>query len=157
MNFYQQIGPLVFGTRLKRLSDYFLSEVNKVYFDNGIPFEASWFSVFYILDTHTSVSIHEIAGKLEVSHSAISQIIKNLEEKNLVALYPSLDDARKKLIYLSDNGKELLKTIKPIWLALDQVMADLLIENDVLKNLLEIETSFSKFPLNQRINKQIYV
>ena len=53
MNFYQQLGTLVFGTRLKKLSDYFLSEINKVYSDQNIPFEASWFGVFFLVRMHS--------------------------------------------------------------------------------------------------------
>jgi DNA-binding MarR family transcriptional regulator len=157
MNFYQELGPLVFGTRLKRLSDYFLSEINKVYADQGIQFEASWFGVFFLLDKHPSLSIFEIAETLEVSHSAISQMVKNLFERNLLVLTPSMDDGRKKYISLSNDGKVLLNKIKPVWLALDKAMNTLTEENDVLKNLLKIENEFNEFALNERIKSKLNV
>ncbi|MCP9768389.1 MarR family transcriptional regulator [Lacihabitans sp. LS3-19] len=157
MNFYQELGPLVFGTRLKRLSDYFLSEINKVYADQNIPFEASWFGVFFLLDKHESLSIYEIAETLEVSHSAISQLVKNLMERNLLILTPSVDDGRKKDIALSQDGIVLLKIIKPVWQALDQAMTALMDENDVLKNLLKIENGFNELALNERIKSKLNV
>ena len=151
MNFYQNLGSLVLGTRLKRQSDYFLTEVNKVYTDQGIAFEASWFGVFYLLSENGTLSIYEIAEKLEVSHSAISQLIKTLDEKELVIVNPSMDDARKKVINLSKNGLQLLEEIKPIWYALSSAMDEILEHNELLNSLLILEKQFSKTPLNQRI------
>ncbi len=157
MNFYQELGPLVFGTRLKKLSDYFLSEINKVYSDQNIPFEASWFGVFFLLDKYQRLSIYEIAVTLEVSHSAISQLVKSLEDKNLIILTPSVDDGRKKDIALGNEGKILLEKIKPVWQALDKTMVTLLQENNVLKNLIKIENGFSELALNERIKSKLNV
>jgi len=153
MNFYQKLGPLVFGTRLKRLSDYFLSEVNQVYASRGIPFEASWFGIFYLLGNQTELSIFEIAEQLEVSHSAISQLVKSLTEKGLLTLQPSSHDGRKKVIHLSKSGEELLQKIKPIWVALDKTMTDLLDKNKVLEQIFQLENKFDEIPLSKLINK----
>ena len=153
MNFYQKLGPLVFGTRLKRLSDYFLSEVNHVYASRGIPFEASWFGIFYLLDNQTELSIFEIAEQLEVSHSAISQLVKSLTEKGLLTLQPSAHDGRKKVIHLSQKGKELLQKIKPIWAALDKSMSALLKQNEVLEQIFQLENKFAEMPLSKLINQ----
>jgi len=157
MNFYQELGPLVFGTRLKRLSDYFLSEINTVYADLKIPFEASWFGVFFLLDKHGSLSIFEICKRLEVSHSAISQLVKTLTEKNLLLLQPSADDGRKKVIFLSKEGKQLVKKIKPVWQALEEALESMFQKNDVLKKLLKVEEGFLEEALNKRIKTKLHV
>ncbi len=158
MNFYQKLGPLVFGTRLKRLSDYFLSEVNKVYADLGIPFEASWFGVFYLLKQNESLSIIDMAETLEISHSAVSQLVKNLENKKLLEIKNSDDDGRKKLVRLTEEGKMLLEKIIPVWDSLSQTMADLL-ENEqskeALNSILAIEIAFQKQNLSNRIKKEL--
>ncbi len=157
MDFYQELGPLVFGTRLKRLSDYFLSEVNKVYSENGIPFEASWFGVFYLLDKHQELSIFEIAETLEVSHSAVSQLVKVLVAKQLINQQDSPYDGRKKVISFSKSGQELLTQIKPIWKALDQIMNELMVENKVLAELYKLEYKFVSSSLSTLVNQQIHV
>ncbi len=154
MNFYQKLGPLVFGTRLKRLSDYFLSEVNKVYADLGIPFEASWFGVFYLLKQNESLSIIDMAETLEISHSAVSQLVKNLENKKLLEIKNSDDDGRKKLVRLTEEGKMLLEKIIPVWDSLSQSMTDLLENeqaNQALNSILAIENAFQKQDLSERI------
>ena len=157
MNFYQEVGSLVFGTRLKRISDYFLAEINKVYADLDIPFEASWFSVFFLLDKHKSLSMYQIAEHLDVSHSAISQLVNNLKEKNLLQIIPSEYDGRKKEIAFTREGEILINKIKPIWQAIDQTMAVLMVDNEVLKNLLCVEEAFNEMALNERIKSKLYV
>jgi DNA-binding MarR family transcriptional regulator len=157
MNFYHELGPLVLGTRLKRLSDHFLSEVNKVYLDNNIPFEASWFGVFYLLDKHTELSIYEIAETLNISHSAVSQMIKTLQQKELVIMNTSSLDGRKKVISFSTQGIELLNKIKPIWKALDKTLNTLLNNNPLINDLLKLENELNNSPLSTLINQQIHV
>ncbi|MBK9509411.1 MAG: MarR family transcriptional regulator [Cytophagaceae bacterium] len=157
MNFYQKLGPLVFGSRLRRLSEGFLSEVNKVYADLGIDFEASWFGVFYLLDKNGELSIHEISEVLEISHSAVSQMVKTLNEKNLVALSPSKHDARKKIVVLTDSGKELLNQIKPVWEALEKTITEMTVGMEIFEHLMKIENDFLKKSLSQRIKNQMNV
>ncbi|MBK6976321.1 MAG: MarR family transcriptional regulator [Cytophagaceae bacterium] len=157
MNFYQKLGPLVFGSRLRRLSEGFLSEVNKVYADLGIDFEASWFGVFYLLDKNGELSIHEISEVLEISHSAVSQMVKTLNENNLVALSPSKHDARKKIVVLTDSGKELLNQIKPVWEALEKTITEMTVGMEIFEHLMKIENDFLKKSLSQRIKNQMNV
>lgn len=115
MQFYQNLGFLILGSRLRRMSEYYLSEVNKVYLAKNIPFDASWFPVFYVLTREKSVSLKAIATELMVSHSAISQLVKSLKEKGLVSTFPSEKDKRHQMVTLSKNGIDLLEQLKPVW------------------------------------------
>jgi DNA-binding MarR family transcriptional regulator len=157
MNFYQELGPVVFGTRLKRMSDIFLSEVNKVYADNDIPFEASWFGIFYLLDKHQELSIFEIAETLEVSHSAVSQLVKVLLAKQLIDQKASIYDGRKKVISLSASGLDLLIKIKPVWLALSKTMEEIMADIPILEEILQLENKFATENLSKLINKKLHV
>jgi DNA-binding transcriptional ArsR family regulator len=94
VNFYQQLGFLVFGSRLKRLGDTFIGDVNRIYKKHRIQFDASWFPVFYILSQKKEVSIKEISDELNVSHSAISQLVGSLQQKGLIRSVVSKADAR---------------------------------------------------------------
>ncbi|WP_343691952.1 MarR family transcriptional regulator [Chitinophaga sp.] len=141
MSFYSSLGFLVFGSRLRRLSEYFLSEVNKVYEQAGIPFEASWFPVFYILGKEQPMPLIDIAAQLEVSHSAISQLVTGLKKKGLVKTAPCPDDGRRQLVMLSKKGMDMLQQIQPIWTAITQAMTELADENKMSKQLLEAVTA----------------
>jgi DNA-binding MarR family transcriptional regulator len=144
MNFYQSLGFLVFGSRLKRLSDTFLNDVNLVYRSHNISFDASWFPVFYILSQKTEVSIKEISDELNVSHSAISQLITNLQEKGVIKSVVSKKDARHRVITFTSKGVKLLQKIKPVWDALQQAMEELVNENEQSKKILEALTAMEK-------------
>ena len=144
MNFYQSLGFLVFGSRLKRLSDAFLNDVNQVYKSHNISFDASWFPVFYILSKKPEVSIKEISDELNVSHSAISQLISSLQQKGLIKSVVSKKDARHKAVTFTARGIRLLQKIKPVWDALQQAMAELASEHTQSKKILDALTAIEK-------------
>lgn len=155
MNFYQSLGYLFFGSRLRRLSEIFLQDINKVYQSHEIPFEAAWFPIFYILSEKQNVSIREISDTLIISHSAVSQMISTLIDRGYVTTIADLDDARKKLICFTGQGRALLKEVKPVWEALKQAMEQVGAENKhskvLLEALTELENTLNETPLNIRV------
>ena len=155
MSFYASLGYLVFGSRLRRLSEYFLMEVNKVYEQSGIAFDASWFPVFYILSRQQNIPLIDIAEQLEVSHSAVSQLITGLKKKGLVKTAPCPDDGRRQLVMLSKKGEELLQQVQPVWKAITEAMKELTDEHKQSKLLLEavsqVENAVQETSLSVRI------
>lgn len=159
MNYYQSLGYLVLGSRLKRLSEVFLSEINKAYRAEGLVFETTWFPVFYLLSANNSLSIQELSEQTEVSHPAASQLITNLKSKGLVATTTSPDDARKQLIKLTPDGKKLLKKIIPIWDAIRETMEDVAggkaAADAFLEELSIIETAFKSVDVAAKIKEKL--
>lgn len=155
MNFYASLGYLVFGSRLRRLSEYFLMEVNKVYEQAGIAFDASWFPVFYILSQQQNIPLIDISEQLEVSHSAVSQLITGLKKKGLVNTAPCPDDGRRQLVMLTPEGEELLQQVQPVWEAITVAMKELTEENkqsrQLLEAVLQVESAVQATPLSERI------
>lgn len=125
MNFYQQLGFLVFGSRLRRLSESFLSDINAIYKSHKILFDASWFPVFYILSKEEEVSIKQIAEQLSTTHSAASQMVSSLQEKGLIKSSVSKKDARHKVVTFTAKGQKLLLKIQPVWQALQAAMMEI--------------------------------
>src|SRR5690242_6989385 len=159
MNFYPQLGYLVFGSRLKRLGDTFINDINKIYKSNNVQFDASWFPVFYILSEKGEVSIKEICDDLNVSHSAISQLITSLQQKGLIRSVVSKKDARHKAITFTARGQKLLAKIQPVWNALQQAMEELASENTQSKKVLDaltaIEKNLQKETVFERVEKKL--
>ena len=159
MNYYQSLGYLVLGSRLKRLSEVFLSEINKAYRAEGIVFETTWFPVFYLLSKNKSLSIQELCEQIEVSHPAASQLVTNLKSKGLVVTETSAEDARKQLVKLSPEGKKLLKKIMPVWDAILETMEEVAggkPESDViLSQLTALETAFKAVDIVGRIQEKL--
>lgn len=155
MSFYSSLGYLVFGSRLRRLSEYFLMEVNKVYEQSGIAFDASWFPVFYILSRQQNIPLTDIAEQLEVSHSAVSQLVTGLKKKGLVETAPCPDDGRRQLVMLTGKGESLLQEVQPVWEAITLAMTALTETQRQSKLLLEaitqVEKAVQQQPLSTRI------
>lgn len=158
--FYHNTGALILGTRMKRLSEKFLQEINQVYKDENIPFEPSWFPIFYLLKNGEGRSLSEIAGELEVSHSAISQMVHILKKNGLLDELSDPYDKRRKNICLSQKGKSLLAQVKPVWWAMEQTLNDMLGEGNssaFFSQLYKLERMVQQNKLSKKIIEQIPV
>jgi len=159
MNFYRQSGFLIFGSRLKRIGDMFINDVNKIYKSHNINFDASWFPVFYLLSQKQEVSIKEIAEDLNVSHSAISQLISSLQQKGFIKSVVSKEDARHKVITFTAKGEKLLEKIQPVWKALqeamDELMASATVSRQILNALKSIEDNIQQQSIFDRIENHL--
>ncbi|MBO9632997.1 MAG: MarR family transcriptional regulator [Chitinophagaceae bacterium] len=159
MNFYESLGFLVLGSRLRRLSESFLADVNKVYDEHQLKFDASWFPVFYILSKQKQVSIRYIADELAVSHSAVSQLVSSLQEKGLVKTTASAEDGRKKVVSFTSKGQKLQQQIEPVWNALTKAMEELAKEGThsrhFLKAIAEMETGLQSASLFERVESHL--
>ena len=116
---YRKAGYLTLGSRLKRLGERVLNEVRTVYRQAELPFETSWFPVFYVLREEGMCSVQELSSMLEVSHSAISQLVSQLERKGLIEVRVSPEDLRRKEIILTADGEKLMERILPVWRAFE--------------------------------------
>jgi DNA-binding MarR family transcriptional regulator len=159
MNLYQNLGYLVLGSRLRRLSEAFLSEINRAYQNEGIDFDASWFPVFYLLSQKGSLSIKELSEQIEVSHPAASQLITGLKNKGLVTSATCADDGRRQLVQLTDSGKALLAQVIPVWDAVSKAMEQLVASepgcHDILPAITSLENTFRSANLADRISEKL--
>lgn len=159
MSFYKDAGELIFGTRLKRISDRFLIDVSRIYKKLGIPFEVSWFPLFYLLHYKNCLSVTEIAKELQITHSAVSQLVTNLEKKNLVKFIDDENDKRKRIIGFTESGQKMMHELKPVWKSMRESMRFLLNKKENSASLLtaldEIEETLEKNSLCERVLKKI--
>ena len=159
MNFYESLGYLVLGSRLRRLSEAFLSEINKTYQAAGIEFDASWFPVFYLLSKNESLSIKELSDTTGVSHPAASQLVTNLKNKKLLKTTTSADDGRRQLVQLTKKGHVLLEQILPVWKALSLAMEELVTADPESQHLLlaitALENEFRSVSLSDKIGEKL--
>lgn len=155
MNFYQSLGFLFFGTRLKRLSEAFLNDINKLYKKHKISFDASWFPVFYLLAQDGEVSIRTISNELRISHSAASQMVSSLQQKGFIKSTVSKKDARHKVVTFTSKGQKLLQKVQPVWNALQQAMEELSSETVQSKKILEALTAMENNLQKQSVFERV--
>ncbi|MBW1996910.1 MAG: MarR family transcriptional regulator/GNAT family N-acetyltransferase [Deltaproteobacteria bacterium] len=155
MSFYRNHRDLVFGSWLRRIADKFLSDISRVYKSLDIPFETGWFPIFYLLNERGILSVTEIANELEITHSAVSQMVAALEAKKLVSFVDDKSDKRRRLIRFSKQGQALMERLKPIWKTIRQQMDLLLAERDnsayLTIALQEMEESMEKRSVYDRV------
>lgn len=159
MKFYHNLGFLIFGSRLRRLSEYYIAEINKVYQTKNIDFEAAWFPLFYFLSGKEEVNLREISDVLQVSHSAISQLVKNLRTKGLVTVTPSKTDRRQNMVKLTPEGKLLMKQLKPVWesisVSINHIYTNAAEVSNLFPALSALENHFEENPLSDIILKTL--
>lgn len=159
MDFYRHVGELIFGTRLKRLSEKFLFDVGKVYKSLDIDFEPSWFPIFYLLNKNREMSATEMAEELAITHQAVSQLVTILEKKKVIKILQDNNDKRKRLIVFTKKGLTLVDTVKPVWTCIEKAMQKLLGEGAnsayLLPALDEFEDSVKRQGIYSRIIEDI--
>ncbi|AEA34578.1 MarR family winged helix-turn-helix transcriptional regulator [Hippea maritima] len=159
MSVYIRAKELILGSRLKRLSDRFLNEVSVIYKSQNIPFEPSWFAIFYILDRHGKTTISQLAYELDLTQSAISQTISILENKGLIKVGTQKGDKRIKVLELTEDAFKLLLQVKPLWKLIKAKMREVLNEGENSKYLLEaldeLEISCQRKSLSQRVLEEL--
>ena len=159
MNLYQSLGYLVFGSRLRRMSETFLAEINRIYQNEGIGFDAGWFPVFYLLSKNDSLSIKELSEQTEVSHPAASQLITNLKNRKLVETTVCTDDGRKQLVKFTAKGRDLLTQILPVWDAVSASMTELAESDAAIKQILPaisaMENTFRSYNLAGKVSDKL--
>ncbi len=159
MNFYQKTGELIIGSRLKRLSEKFLMEIAKIYDSLDIDFEISWFPIFFLLNENKELTVTEIAREMEITHSAVSQLITAMQKRGLVELNNPDSDKRKKIVSLTKDGHRLLKKVKPVWDSIKRIYQKFLSEgqysNYFLSALSEIEDKIKSTEIKNLVLQDI--
>lgn len=115
MDKFIEFKELGFGSRMKRLSDTLMRDVKRVYKSLYIDFDPSLFPIFKTINDEGIVSIGDITNALQISQPAVTQFTNTLLKKGLIEISSDEFDKRKRLISLSQQGKELIQKITPIW------------------------------------------
>jgi DNA-binding MarR family transcriptional regulator/N-acetylglutamate synthase-like GNAT family acetyltransferase len=142
MDLIQQLGALAFASRLKRLAERLHKDGSLIYKRQNLDFQARWFPVIYALSRHRRMAITELANDLNLTHPAINQIAGAMARKGLLISVKGKKDERRRFLSLSAKGRNLVKTLEPIWreikLATDEVL------NSSDKNFLAAVTRLEK-------------
>ncbi len=161
MGFYEETGTLIFGTRLKRLSEKFLSEVGIIYERLGFSFEPAWFPMVFLIYKKGPLTITEISTELKVSQPAASQLVSVLCSKNYFNLLPDKHDKRKKLVNFSEYGQLMINKLIPIWEILENKMFDIICDDGncvhLIESFNELEKKLSAVSLSDSVINKLKI
>ncbi|WP_416305042.1 MarR family winged helix-turn-helix transcriptional regulator [Neptunicella sp. SCSIO 80796] len=129
-DFLDELEELALGTRLKRLSELMLADAARVYQHFEIDVQPKWFSLLALLHHKEQVSVVEAADLLGLSQPAISQFSRQLQKRGLIQSRCCEQDSRRKLLTLSDKGRQQVNAMQPMWDAVSQAAKQLSQELD---------------------------
>lgn len=150
-NIIDDAGILAIGTRLLRIHDLLRADGNSFYKTLGIEFETKWFPVIYVLSIKSPLGIMELAQQIGLSHPALIALLKELEKRGLVDSLKDARDERKRNMFLTKKGSDLVFQLRPIWTIIESVLLDLTENtNNLLKALNETEEKLKESSFLQR-------
>jgi len=154
MNIIDEIGILALSTRLQRLSEQLRKDGALVYKSFDIDFEPKWFPVIYTLHIKEMLSVVEIASEIGYSHPSTISLLKELEKQKIISSRKDKLDERKRLIVLTEKGKELILKMQPVWDLMKNTLTEIADnQNNLLKAIEEAEQKLANQGFFQRISE----
>ncbi len=111
MNFFDNVGVMAIGTRLRMLSEKMAEDATKIYEMYGVGLRPKWFPVFYVLSQGQEKSITAIANEIGHSHPSVSKIVREMVQDGVLSEKKDVSDGRKNNIVLASKGKKIADQI----------------------------------------------
>lgn len=152
-----EMAELALASRLRRLSDAYWQAVTATYRQSGLDFDVRWATIFVLIARQGPVAVTEIADRLGITHPAVVQVLNELEKKGLIVSNKSEQDARKRLLTLSETGQAMLPKLQPLWDAFIAVNREMIDKqtHKLLESLQEMEDQLAERPFFDRVQDQI--
>ena len=140
MSVIDDSGILAIATRLQRLSERIRKDGFEVYKSQGIDFEPKFFPVVFSLYHKPGIGVLELATEIGYTHPSTISLLKDLESQGLVSSTKDKTDERKRLLALSERGKELVVRMVPVWELLSLAATELThTQNNLMLAIKEVE------------------
>lgn len=107
MKFFEDVGSVALGSRVRNLAETLSLDAADVYAAYGNSLEPRWFPIFITLKSHGRSSISSIATYIGHSHASVSKIVKQMISAGLVETVSNETDRRATNVVLSAKGKKL--------------------------------------------------
>ena len=150
-----EYGALTIASRLKRVSEISSKQVAELYLKHGYEFKPTWFPIMLTLKRGDNIDIQTIATKLRLTHSAISQFVKEISKAGLIKIKLDKVDQRQKRVYLTEKGHDAMTEIVPCLRLIDESLMDILKDdaNTLFTILDRLELSLKEKPFARRCFK----
>ncbi|HOZ08160.1 MAG TPA: hypothetical protein PKW75_07720, partial [candidate division Zixibacteria bacterium] len=109
--------------------------------------------VVYYLKDHNEAPLTTVATDLGLTHPAINQVAGQLTRRGLLRSTRDPGDYRRRLLSLTDRGRETVRALEPVW----AVIADASTElgstdgSDILEALRRLERQLDETSMYERV------
>ncbi|KQO20909.1 MarR family transcriptional regulator [Flavobacterium sp. Leaf82] len=128
MEFYNKVGKVALGSRLRLMTAIITDDAAKIYESYGMNFMPKWFPVFYTLMEEKEITITEIAVQIGHSQPSVSKIVQEMIAAGLIEERLKSNDKRRNIVGLTSQGlefaEELKLQLKDVEAAVDGLIAD---------------------------------
>lgn len=157
MQFFNDVGKMAIGSRLRLLTEKITEDAGQIYAMYGIDMQPKWFPVFYVLtQNEQGKTITAIAQEIGHSHPSVSKIIREMTEADYVSAKNAHSDKRSNKVQLTAKGKEVALKIKDQYsdvnIAIEALSAQA--ANDLWKAVEEWEFLLEHKSLLTRVKEQ---
>lgn len=153
MDYLAYLGLIATGTRLKRLSETYMAEAQRIYRAADVPFEPKWFALFSLVSERPGLAIGEAAAELGLTHVAVGKLAKELAAEGLFAIEAGVKDRRRSVLSLTEAGNAMRLQLQPLWELMEEACQ--LVSNrttsGVLRFLQEHEAALSGHALSDHV------
>ncbi|MEO6177464.1 MAG: bifunctional helix-turn-helix transcriptional regulator/GNAT family N-acetyltransferase [Flavobacterium circumlabens] len=130
MNFFDKVGKVALGSRLRLMTAAITDDAAKIYELYGISFMPKWFPVFYMLTEEREITITEIANEIGHSQPSVSKIIQEMTTAGLVQENLKTTDKRRNSVALTSQGIVVSKELKLQWIDVEAAVESLITESN---------------------------
>lgn len=148
-----QLGPLMLGSRLKRLGERLQADTARFIEQSGLEVQPSQYPILVLLDRNGPMSVNELAEAMGVSQPGVTRNLANLVGAGWVDTKRGEQDQRQKMITLTAAGEALVERSKrEVWpfvrAAASEISRDL--SGPLLDLVGEVEARLAEKPLDER-------
>lgn len=144
---------LFLGTRLKRLGERMQADVLRVIEQAGLPVQPGQYPILAALDHHGRLSVGELVEAIGVSQPGVTRNLSRLVIEGLVQAAPTGEDRRRKVVELTDQGRDLVaRSRERVWPFVEAAVRDLCapLQGSLPDQLDQIEDALSHRSLDRR-------
>ncbi|AYD01767.1 MarR family transcriptional regulator [Neorhizobium sp. NCHU2750] len=152
----RDFGLLTLGSRFKRIGESLQANTQRILQMHGLDLQGAQCPYLAALDREGPLTVGEIAEAVGVSQPGATRAIGQMVEAGLMAMAVSDDDQRRRLVSLTDAGRDVVAFAKDkVWPDIEAAVSDLCrgFEADLLRQLAIIEDGLAERPLIQRLGK----
>lgn len=156
MEFFNQVGKLALGSRLRMLTERITDDAAHIYKLYDVELQPKWFPVFYVLSQGEPRTITTIAREIGHSHPSVSKIIGEMTKKGYITEKKDKADGRTTLVTLSPRGKAITEKIAVQYTDVNNAIEEILTQtrHDLWQALEEWEFLLEQKPLLKRVLEQ---
>ncbi len=150
----RELGFLCLGSRFRRIGERLQADTQQIMGEFGITIQAGQYPFLAAIDRCGPLTIGELAEAVGITQPGATRTLAQLVDLGLVDARASDGDQRRKLVSLTDRGRELVAfSRQKVWPGIERAVRDLCgdLTGPLLEQLAAIEDGLAFAPLQHRV------